>query len=165
MMYLSVSMKKKNTDNILAMLGYTVTVHEREVSVPGWTGTGYIVIDPVTGDGAYLISGGGNGGWFEWIDIKIASFLSLLGRLGPLSAKLLNTLGTFVKFFDMLSTCKGGISLAVGMLLVAFFAQLSIVLVLLTSLAFGSLFLSSTVFIALAAVGWGLSRELEKYCD
>ncbi len=43
--------------------GKTVTVHEREVSVPGWTGTGYIVIDPVTGDGAYLISGGGNGGF------------------------------------------------------------------------------------------------------
>jgi len=41
--------------------GKTVTVHEREVSVPGWTGTGYMVIDPVTGDGAYMISGGGMG--------------------------------------------------------------------------------------------------------
>ena len=39
--------------------GKTVTVHEREVSVPGWTGTGYMVTDPVNGDGAYLISGGG----------------------------------------------------------------------------------------------------------
>jgi len=45
--------------------GKTVTVHEREVSVPGWTGTGYMVTDPVNGDGAYLISGGGNGGWAE----------------------------------------------------------------------------------------------------
>jgi len=142
--------------------GKTVTVHEREVSVPGWTGTGYMVTDPVNGDGAYMISGGGNGGW---ADVKIASFLSLLGRLGPLSAKLLNTLGTFVKFFDLLSKCKGGIGLVLGMLLIAFFAQLSIVLVLLTSLAFASLFLSSTVFIALATIGWGLSREIEKYCD
>jgi len=41
--------------------GKTVTVHEREVSVPGWRGTGYIVIDPVSGDGAYLISSGGSG--------------------------------------------------------------------------------------------------------
>lgn len=145
--------------------GKTVTVHEREVSVPGWTGTGYMVIDPVNGDGAFMISGGGNGGWYEWVDVKIASFLSLLGRLGPLSAKLLNTLGTFVKFFDMLSNCKGGLSLAIGMLLIAFFAQFSIMLVLLTTLAFSSLFLSSTIFIALAAIGWGLSRELEKYCD
>ena len=44
--------------------GKTVTVHEREVSVPGWTGTGYMVIDPNNANGAYLISGGGNGGGF-----------------------------------------------------------------------------------------------------
>ncbi len=40
--------------------------HTDAVSVPGWTGAGYIIIDPETetetetGDGAYLISGGGN---------------------------------------------------------------------------------------------------------
>ena len=44
--------------------GKIVTVHEREVSVPGWTGTGYMVIDPNNANEAYLINGGGNGGGF-----------------------------------------------------------------------------------------------------
>jgi len=35
-----------------------VIIHSDPVSVPGWTGAGYIVFDPVVGDGAYLISGG-----------------------------------------------------------------------------------------------------------
>ncbi len=42
--------------------GKEVTTHTNNVSVPGWSGAGYIIIDPKTGDGAYLISGGANGG-------------------------------------------------------------------------------------------------------
>jgi transglutaminase-like putative cysteine protease len=42
--------------------GKEVTVHERSLAVNGWTGAGYIVIDPATGAGAYMISGGANGG-------------------------------------------------------------------------------------------------------
>ncbi len=44
--------------------GNEVITHTDAVSVPGWTGAGYIITDPLTGDGAYLISGGGNGAWF-----------------------------------------------------------------------------------------------------
>jgi hypothetical protein len=32
------------------------------VSVSGYTGTGYMVIDKTTGDSAFMIGGGGNGG-------------------------------------------------------------------------------------------------------
>ncbi len=35
-----------------------MTTHTSSVSVPGWSGVGYIVIDPKSGDGAYVISGG-----------------------------------------------------------------------------------------------------------
>src|SRR5690606_24584946 len=42
--------------------GKEVITHTDAVSVPGWTGAGYIINDPVKGDGAYKISGGGNGG-------------------------------------------------------------------------------------------------------
>ena len=44
--------------------GKEVITHTDAVSVPGWSGAGYIITDPQTGDGAYKISGGGNGGWF-----------------------------------------------------------------------------------------------------
>ena len=45
-----------------------------DVSVPGWSGAGYIIIDPVTGDGAYKISGGGNGGFF----LIVAFFFAIM---------------------------------------------------------------------------------------
>ena len=44
--------------------GFISIVHESPVSQDGWTGTGYLVLDPVSGDGSYKISGGANGGWF-----------------------------------------------------------------------------------------------------
>ncbi|MEW5837890.1 MAG: hypothetical protein AB1717_03550 [Pseudomonadota bacterium] len=42
--------------------GMEVTVHQADISVSGWTGSGYIILDPETGAGAYKISGGANGG-------------------------------------------------------------------------------------------------------
>jgi len=42
--------------------GLEVITHTDAVSVPGWSGAGYIIFDPVTGSGAYKISDGGNGG-------------------------------------------------------------------------------------------------------
>lgn len=57
--------------------GKEVITHTDAVSVPGWTGAGYIINDPVTGDGAYKISGGGNGGWLIIAGVLMA-ILSLL---------------------------------------------------------------------------------------
>lgn len=42
--------------------GKNVTVHESPLDVNGWSGSGYIIFDPNTGSGAYMISGGANGG-------------------------------------------------------------------------------------------------------
>jgi len=58
--------------------GKTVTVHERQISAHGWTGYGFIIIDPKTGAGAYLIEGKGNGG-----------YLMLLGIIGMISALII----------------------------------------------------------------------------
>ena len=52
-----------NDIKIAISQGKEVTTHTNNVSVPGWNGAGYIIIDPKTGDGAYLISGGANGGF------------------------------------------------------------------------------------------------------
>ena len=38
--------------------GKTVYVSAHEITLNGWTGTGYIVVDPATGAGAFQISGG-----------------------------------------------------------------------------------------------------------
>lgn len=44
--------------------GKEVTFHESAINAHGWSGYGYIIIDPDTGAGAYLIEGRGNGGVF-----------------------------------------------------------------------------------------------------
>jgi len=43
--------------------GMEVTVSRTEITYNGWTGCGYIIIDPTTGAGAYMISGGMSGAW------------------------------------------------------------------------------------------------------
>ncbi|MEW6054935.1 MAG: hypothetical protein AB1552_14330, partial [Nitrospirota bacterium] len=42
--------------------GKEVTVSKTDIAFNGWTGCGYIIIDPITGAGAYMISGGHSGG-------------------------------------------------------------------------------------------------------
>ena len=42
--------------------GKAVTISKTNIGYNGWTGCGYIIIDPSTGAGAYMISGGANGG-------------------------------------------------------------------------------------------------------
>jgi hypothetical protein len=60
--------------------GKEVITHTDVVSVPGWSGAGYIITDTVVGDGAYKISGGGNGGI-----LVLAGFILLVfGLLGLL---------------------------------------------------------------------------------
>jgi hypothetical protein len=42
--------------------GKEVTFHERGINAHGFSGYGYVITDPETGGGAYLIEGKGNGG-------------------------------------------------------------------------------------------------------
>lgn len=42
--------------------GKEITIHEQPINEFGWTGTGYVIVDPETGAGAYKIGGGENGG-------------------------------------------------------------------------------------------------------
>lgn len=73
--------------------GKVVTTSQAKVSINGWTGSGYIIIDPATGAGAYMIGGGLDGGAitmppaYAWlfgiaaILILASLFLSGLGGL------------------------------------------------------------------------------------
>jgi transglutaminase-like putative cysteine protease len=57
--------------------GRSVTVHEKAVRIGSWSGSGYLILDPDTGAGAYKIEGGMNGG-----GVEIAKFLaSAVGML------------------------------------------------------------------------------------
>ena len=57
--------------------GLEVTVHQNPIIVNGWQGSGYSVLDPEAGVGAYQISGGLSGGIV--VLLFIGALLSVLG--------------------------------------------------------------------------------------
>ncbi|MGX2040623.1 hypothetical protein ACWJKU_10895 [Methylocaldum sp. MU1018] len=61
--------------------GKEVITHTDPVSVPGWSGAGYILFDPETGDGAFKIGGGQNGGYYVIQGINLAAIgaIALIG--------------------------------------------------------------------------------------
>jgi hypothetical protein len=105
--------------------GKEVITHTDAVSVPGWSGAGYIITDPVTGAGAFKIAGGGNGGFLEWLSsINLLAIFTMFltisggaidGFIGsaasdlPLAQDLKNAL--IAKWFEPVGKWIGGISL------------------------------------------------------
>jgi hypothetical protein len=66
------------TDLLALQVGKEVIAHTDRISVPGFTGEGYILFDPVTGDGAYKITGGSNGAFLTGVISAPALFISLM---------------------------------------------------------------------------------------
>jgi len=57
--------------------GKEVTTHTASINAFGWSGAGYIIIDPESGEGAYKISGGLNGGSSDIADYAAQSLVYL----------------------------------------------------------------------------------------
>ncbi|WP_180169699.1 hypothetical protein [Acinetobacter sp. YH12021] len=55
--------------------GKVVTTTEKSINFYGWQGSGYIILDPNTGSGAYMISGGLNGGFAYFMGVMVAALL------------------------------------------------------------------------------------------
>jgi hypothetical protein len=68
---------RQEIENALAA-GMEVTVHQSPISVNGWTGSGYIILDPGTGAGAYKISGEANGGGLSNATLGFLALTSLI---------------------------------------------------------------------------------------
>ena len=61
-------------------VGKEVTFHERGINAHGFSGHGYIITDPDTGGGAYLIEGKGNGGILILVGL-VVMLVALVGFL------------------------------------------------------------------------------------
>lgn len=85
--------------NALAV-GKEVITHTDAVSVPGWNGAGYIIFDPVSGDGAYKIAGGSNGAML----IIIGFFAILLAGIASIA---LGPIGILFGLYGVYSLSKG----------------------------------------------------------
>jgi transglutaminase-like putative cysteine protease len=73
--------------------GRTVVAHTDPVSVPGWTGAGYVILDPDTGAGAYKIAGGQNGGFLKWVDDHSVLFTILAIAIGLIDGPVFLAIG------------------------------------------------------------------------
>lgn len=102
--------------------GKEVITHSDDVGVPGWTGAGYIIFDPTTGDGAYKIGGGANG-----TAEKVANAFSILaagalgyvdGAIGHLADERILFSDTLLhlQFLAKLSSILGVVSLGVSVI-------------------------------------------------
>jgi hypothetical protein len=80
------------TDAIAA--GEVVITPTGSVSVPGWTGAGYVISDPNTGSGAWKIAGGQNGAWLKFTMLGTGFLVAILLaiELAPLLALLVISL-------------------------------------------------------------------------
>ena len=84
--------------------GKEVTISQTQVHAFGWSGTGYIVLDPKTGVGGYLIGGGADGGWLNFFGDNqnfIVFGLGLLA-LASLSFPFLGLIVTMLTIFSAL---------------------------------------------------------------
>ena len=86
--------------------GKEVTVHESPISAHGWTGYGYIITDPDTGAGGYLIEGKGNGGVLTdtaptWLSAALSYLFNILSvSADALKALLGNFIGLLLNALD-----------------------------------------------------------------
>ena len=93
--------------------GKIATAHETRLNFNGWIGEGYTLIDPKTGAGAYMIAGGGNGGFLDYIGdnannfalaLGIAAVLAALGGVGGVIFVALVLVTIAVTFLILLAT-------------------------------------------------------------
>ena len=118
--------------------GYVVTAHEQQINFNGWLGEGYVITDPITGDAAYKISGGGNGAVILTDPVGLTSLVLTLWSV----VKGVFTVGAdfFLNLFNTLIQCSiaaaSSDSLFVGLVIVAVVALMAFLLLTITVYAF-----------------------------
>jgi hypothetical protein len=85
--------------------GMYITTHTDAVSIPGWSGAGYVILDPATNIGAWKISGGSNGSIVSDLDSAMLP-ISLLHNI-------LDIFATYLGIEDLGALASIGKSLSI----------------------------------------------------
>ncbi len=83
--------------------GKEVTVSKSNINFNGWNGCGYIIIDPATGAGAYMISGGMSGALVYAVWLAGLIILIILATFGLVAITVLGALALEVMFSAAIS--------------------------------------------------------------
>jgi len=158
-------------------VGKVVITHTDNITVNGWTGAGYVILDPEIGDGAYKISGGLNGGGTALGIVeglyKVKLFLAslaetLMGGTGTSGyGKFLGPIWDFVNgivtMIDLVEKCQSRIAaFLIGLFLA--FVTIGVMLIFSTGgLAAAGLAASSPLMLlGLATIlGLGINKAVE----
>lgn len=133
--------------------GCEVTVDETLLDMNGWEGSGYSIIDPENGVGAYKISGGASGGFLSDDLVSLLMFAGFsLGLVGALlsiallvaisaAITILLAADLYLDYQNISSKC-GGLDMLVGAAIILsvlsiFFAPLALVIASYVSLLVG----------------------------
>jgi hypothetical protein len=112
---------RQDVQRAVSQFGYEAIVHESPITVPGWRGSGYILTNPETGAGSYMIDGAKNGSFSELIDrlLELASWGDGVLDVVLALIKRVPVLGFLVDLIQAFLECEGS-ALAVAI----FFAYL-----------------------------------------
>ncbi|EDM46102.1 YD repeat protein [Marinobacter algicola DG893] len=148
------------------LAGKIATVHEQKLAYRNWVGSGYLLIDPETGAGAYKIAGGSNGGFLDglgyiatWLGLGFAykELLALIAT-SPSIAQIFSQIGSFLfalsfglSVYDLATNCSDVD--AARLFIVVYTVVTLMVLALLTVFA-GPV----GTIIGLSLLGFGLNR-------
>src|SRR5690606_694950 len=87
--------------------GKEVSIHQNPINYYGWSGHGYIIIDPETGAGAYKVSGGANGGVLvDLRSILVALLAFIVGLFSETKGAIIDAISTLLYVIDALLNCK-----------------------------------------------------------
>ncbi|QOC23504.1 hypothetical protein IC757_05015 [Wenzhouxiangella sp. AB-CW3] len=102
---------REDIQRAVSQFGYEAVVHEAPITVPGWRGSGYILTNPETGAGSYMIDGGENGAFAIHMLLAIAApILAIIGvgsGVFVVALALIAITAGFIAFLDNLR-CYGG---------------------------------------------------------
>jgi hypothetical protein len=134
--------------------GMVVTIPEKNIQYYNWSGVGYIVLNPETGAGAYMISGGLAGGFWALV---LGCFKEIKDFVYKIRSNFLKFMQDF--FDDFLDITNAPISsankAAAYLLLLQFYLHLGIYLWAFETIAISGvlpLLLVTLIFIAILAV-------------
>jgi hypothetical protein len=96
--------------------GKIVDVQKTNVTYNGWTGCGYIIVDPNTGAAAYMISDGLNGGGFEYWFWTVMWGLAWIALIAAISILILAFLPEIVGALSAMATIAGELYAAISQL-------------------------------------------------
>ena len=147
-----------------------MTVHQSPITVNGWQGSGYSVIDPEMGVGAYQISGGASGG-FAVLGKVINALSFLAGAAEAISAHAgiakmaLPAIANIVKFLDVAKLTHSMLTIGLKCKSLIETIMLVTAAVTLFTIAIVSLTLAMTNPIAAFVTGSALEQLLNKAFD